>query len=456
LAENGAEMKYPGMESAQLEFKREPPRNDQVVKTVIGFCNQNGGKLVIGVADDASIKGIEESKVGQLLESIERTIYDSCSPLIIPRLYVQNFQNKYIIAIEVSTGMNKPYYRRAEGLEKGTYIRLGKHTVRATPEIIRELEWQSRGIDFEGTPVYTATTDDIDTEKVENFLSARRNNRLGKVSDEVLMAYGVIVYEHSKLYPTVLGVLLFGRNPQHYFTEAMIICSHFKGTSGRESIASVDCEGTLFQQFEQAYDFILSRLTYSFSIDDLKRKETLEIPAVAVREALLNTVAHRNYHIKAPTKIAIYEDRIEFFSPGQFPGPLDTNNLKKGISYLRNPRICKVLREANYIEKLGTGFITIFESYKVQGLSSPKVIEGENFVKCVLPRVISKKGEEQADDYDRIKELFLERSEIQVRDMVRSLSLSRSTVLRRLNQLIKDGVVLRLGERNSSRYKLKK
>ena len=449
-------MKYPYTESGQLELKREPPKNDQIVKTIIGFCNQSGGKLIIGVADSGDIIGVAEEEIERLLESIERSIYDSCSPSIIPRLYTQNFGGKHILVVEVSAGMNKPYHRRTEGPDKGTYIRLGKQTVHATKEIIRELEWQSRGIDYEATPVYDATVDDLNLDKFKLFLGSRKKNKLEKSSEEVLMAYHAIVYEHSKLYPTVLGILAFGRNPQHYLTEAMIICSHFKGTSGREAIASLDCNGDLFQQFEQAYNFILSRLNSSFSIDSLQRKEQLEIPEIAIREALLNAVAHRNYYIKGPTKIAIYENRIEIFSPGQFPGPLDTKNLNKGISYLRNPRICKVLREGKYIEKLGTGFITIFDSYKSHNLKPPTVIEGENFIKCILPRTGLPEVEASGGDLERIKDLFLALHEITASDVMKKLGAPRSTALRRLNKLTQAGIITRIGDGRATRYVLKK
>jgi predicted HTH transcriptional regulator len=85
--------------------------------------------------------------------------------------------------------------------------------------------------------------------------------------------------------------------------------------------------------------------------------------------------------------VAIYDNRVEIFSPGVFEGPLDTQNLMMGLTYIRNHIICKIFREAGYIEKLGSGFITLFESYEQRGgLYPPQVIEGENFIKCILPR----------------------------------------------------------------------
>jgi len=448
-------MRHPESESNTVEFKQELPRNDQLIKTTIGFCNQHGGKLIIGVTDDRVVRGLPDSEVEHILETIDRAIYEACSPHIIPRVYAQKFNDKTVVVIEVSEGMNKPYYRRSEGVERGVYIRLGRHTMRATQEMIQELQWQNSGIDYECIPVYSATVEDLDKAKIQNFLETRKNDGETKLTDEVLRAYRIIAYDQSKQYPTILGILLFGRNPQHYVSEAMIICSHFQGISGRETIATVDCEGTLFDQFKQAYAFVLERLYYSFTIKGLKRDKKLEIPEEAIREALLNAIVHRNYHIKGPTKIAIYDDRIEIFSPGQFPGPISLNDLKTGISYLRNPMMCKVLREADYIEKLGSGFITIFSSYRERQLKTPQILEGANFVKCILPRGVCMEETEYISDYDSIRELFATRKEISVSDVIVRLSVSRSTAVRRLNEMIASDLIERVGHTKAAKYKLK-
>lgn len=444
-------MKYPQTESTGLELKREIPRNDQIVKTIIGFCNQSGGKLIVGVDDDGTIVGVPEKDVEFVLESVESSIYDACSPKIIPRIATQNFGDKLVIIIEVSEGMNKPYHRKAEGLEKGTYIRLGKQTARASSEIIQELEWQARGIDFECMPVYQATIDDLNLDRFKQFLQNRKNHAGVDVSDEVINAYRIVTKEHTKNYPTTLGVVLFGKQPQQFITEAMIICTHFQGTSGRDVVATVDCTGTLFDQFKQAHAFILDRLYSSFKIAGLKRDEKLEVPEIAIREALLNMIVHRNYHIKAPNKIAIYDDRIEFFSPGQFPGPLDPNNLLNGITYLRNPVICKILREANYLEKLGSGFINIFQSYEEHQLQAPVVIEGENYIKCILPRK-SQVVSESVSDAQKLEQLFMVKHEVSINDVIKYLSVSRSTALRRLNELLGEDKIERHGQKKAARY----
>ncbi len=448
-------MRYPEAESNTLEFKRELPRNNQVLKTMIGFCNTFGGKLIIGVADDGEIVGIPEEQIEALIISLEQSIFDACNPTIIPHIYTQRFNDKSIMVIEVAEGMNKPYYLRSEGSENGTYIRLDRHTMQARDDMIKELSWKTHGMDYERLPVYRATVEDLDNDLIHKFLSERKNKGLAQADEQTLKSYDMIAYDQARKYPSVLGILLFGRNPQQYISEAMIICSHFNGIEGRETIATVDCEGTLFNQFNQAYSFITSRIYRSFAIQGLKRQEELEIPIEAIREALLNLIAHRNYHIKAPAKIAIYEDRVEFYSPGQFPGQFNPRHLLSGVSSLRNPGICKILREANYIEKLGSGFITIFSSYQKRGLKTPQVIDGGVFVKCVLPRKMQDvDGTAINDSFEKIKELFKIREEYSANEIAQNLGVSHTTIIRCLNKMIAQDILTKVGQHRNTKYRL--
>ncbi len=451
-------MKYPEPESAFLEFKKELPKNDQIVKTIIGFCNRYGGKIVIGVADDQTIIGISDDEVENLMESLDRTIYESTAPPIIPLVYTRTMGNKTILCIEVSKGMNKPYYRRSEGLENGIYVRIGRHTLRANADLSEELKWQSRGITFDTLPVYPANIETtLDEIKMQAFFQKRKGRPETIITPELLEAYELTVKEHGKTYPTTTGILLFGTNPQQYFSESMIICTHFAGIDGREALATKDCTGTLFEQYQEAIAFISSRLYHSFTIKGFKREETLEVPEIALREVLLNLLVHRNYHIKSPSKIAIYDNRIEFFSPGDFPGPLDTHNLLDGMSFLRNPAICRIFREAHLIEKLGTGIIAIFNSYIQMELPRPYILEGTSFVKCVLPRntpettYLQQKNGLSAD-LKSVYDLFEIKNEVTVSHVMKTLNLPRSTAGRRLATLSQDKLIIKRGKGRVAHY----
>lgn len=448
-------MKYPAEESSKLEFKKTIPENDQIIKTIIGFCNQKGGKLIIGVDSNATIVGLSNDDVQKTMEYINKSIFESSAPPIIPLVYIQTIADKTILIIEVSSGMNKPYYRKSEGLDKGTYIRLGRSTLRATSDIIEELKWQTRGRSYDMMSVYHTSKEELDYSILKDFLNSRKTKKINQVSNEILHSYNLIVEEHSSIYCSVGGLLLFGKNPQKYFSEAMIICSHFSGISGRKAIASIDCVGNLFQQFETAYNFVIGKLERSFVIKNgPKRKEKLEVPEEAIREIILNAIVHRNYHINGPSKIAIYDNRIEIFSPGIFPGPIDIQNLQKGLTYIRNNVICKVFREAGYIEKLGSGFQTLFFSYEKAKLSKPQIIEGENYIKCILPRRNFKARDTiDLNEEQQIMNLFEMTEEISISDVMKTFHLSRATAGRRLAKLIARGLLVQIGEGKATRYR---
>jgi ATP-dependent DNA helicase RecG len=147
--------------------------------------------------------------------------------------------------------------------------------------------------------------------------------------------------------------------------------------------------------------------------------------------------------------VAIYENRIEIFSPGSFPAALNIKNLKQGISYIRNIAICKVFREAGYIEKLGSGLPVIFQSYRDRNLKEPSIIEGENFIKCILPREQMEKVEEKENP---ILCLFDTSAKIVISDVVRTLKISRTSAGRMLDRLIHEGRIEKIGKGRGSCY----
>jgi len=444
-------MKYPGTESSKLEFREGLPTNAKIVKTVIAFCNMHGGKIIYGVNDHGTIIGVDEMQAHKVMEWLDKAIYDECTPPIIPLIYLQRIGGKLLLIVEVSPGMNKPYYKKSIGLVKGTYMRLGRSTVNIKEDMIEELKWQSRGISYDEMPLYRTTKNDLDNSQIEKFLMDRKNGAKVKLTDKVLLSYNILALEHDKIYVSVAGLMMFGLDPQKILTEAYVLCSHFSGVKGREAIATRNCTGTLIEQFDNVYNFILSRLNKSYTIEDTIRKERYEIPPIAIREILMNALLHRNYHLKAPIKVAIYDDRIEFFSPGVFPGAIEVNDLESGITYTRNAAIAKILWESGYIEKMGSGFIALFDSYRNAGLELPEVIEGTNFVKCILPRYEA--AEDKQHDKIRILRLFSNRNEFSRANIVAQLNISRATVGRLLSALVNEGKLVRIGSGRSTKYR---
>lgn len=448
-------MKYPGKESTTLEFKSEIPNKQQILKTIIAFCNGNGGRVVLGVADDGEVIGINENEAENLLDDLTQSIFRSCAPPIMPAVYMQRLGDKVVIIIEVSAGMNKPYFRSAKGLNEGTYIRVGSNTIKASPDLIQELQWRSRGHSVDEMPVYNASLQDLDIQAFADFLKQRKHDFQETDLHMLLEQYKLVIREHNQLYPTKAGILLFGHEPQTFLSEAFIMCSHFKGVSGRDAIASKDCMGNLFQQLKETMAFVTSQLNKKFELKSLKREDILEIPEQAIREAVINAIVHRHYQVNGAIKICIYEDRLEIFSPGSFPGPLQVDQLEAGLTYIRNIIIGRIFREAGYIEKLGSGFLTIFNTYRERNMLPPTVIPGPDFVKVILPRQAAPKSKSvsKLTQTDHVLRMFHIMSTVTASDVAKELDVSRQTAVRVLSKLVEQQRIERIGKGPSTRYR---
>lgn len=449
-------MLYPDRESEVLELKSALPEKGQIIKTILAFCNHFGGKLVLGVNDDRSIKGVDESNVENLIASLSQSIYQSCTPIILPSIYTRRMDDKLLVVIEVSSGMNKPYCVTALGRNKGVFIRSGSNTVLASVDTIQELTWKNKGFSADEMPIYAAGIDQVDQEKFTRFLKTHRHAHQPKNIESQLKNYKIIYEEHQRIYPTLGGNLLFGQHPEKYAPEAFIILSHFAGTEGRRALATVDATGSLFEQVDTAIAFILSRLNQSFKIEDTQRKTELEMPEVAIREALVNAIVHRDYYMPGPIKVAIYDNRIELFSPGGFPGPMRDDQLEEGLTFIRNHVIARVFREAGYVEKLGSGFLTIFNTYRKAKLTDPVVISGSGYIKCILPRTPKIPAKKMHDFEEQIMKLLSYDHQIQVAQIIEKTGLSRQSVARKLAHLVQAGMLERSGKGRAVRYQLRR
>ena len=140
-----------GAESKNMEFKEILPKNsEKYVKTIISFANTQGGKMIIGIADNTrQIVGIDKSTLFQQMDQISNAVADSCQPQIVPDIEPYTIDGKTVIIITVSPLPHRPYYLKSKGKEKGTYIRVAGTTRCASPEKIKELEMEGSRISWD-------------------------------------------------------------------------------------------------------------------------------------------------------------------------------------------------------------------------------------------------------------------------------------------------------------------
>ncbi len=221
-----------------------------------------------------------------------------------------------------------------------------------------------------------ASQKDISRKRVEWFLDVARRERnfplKPNTSTTALLTHLHLLDDGR---PTNAALLLFGANPQKFHQTAVTKCVHCHGTAFRRPFASMQVyDGDLFEQADQARDFVLSKINRSIGVrsESNVAPATYELPPDAVGEAIVNAIAHRDYHSNASVEVRLFSDRLEIWNPGMLPGNLTLEGLREdhpSVPY--NPLITEPLYLARYIERIGSGTQTMIELCQEAGLPEP-------------------------------------------------------------------------------------
>jgi ATP-dependent DNA helicase RecG len=436
---------YPERESKTLEFKSRLPSFHSLIKTCVAFANGAGGKIVIGVEDKTcQIVGIDEATRNRIYDEFPNSLYDATHPSLLVEIYEKRFEDISVMIIDVPFGIKKPVFIKNEGSSKGVYLRAGSNTRKANPEYIEELMRKNKRTHFDEEAVH-ADTESLSPALLKTLFSKLDNSRL--LTEKIITPSGT---QTKKYYPTVTGILVFSLTPEQYLPEAVIHCTRFAGIDGRDIIQSEEIGGSLDKQIEASFALIKSWLIRNYKLFGAKLKGQSIIPETALREAIINAAIHRKYWIPGAIKIALYDNRLEIFSPGNFPGLLDLNQLGDGTTYLRNPNLARLARRMGLIEKLGTGIRLMFESCARAGLAKPTFIEGADSVKVIFTFLPAEQP--YSSDEDKLLALFQARKRIKLPEVEKYLGASRNTATRKLNLLIKAGKIRREGRGPAVQY----
>ncbi|MBN21579.1 MAG: hypothetical protein CL678_09865 [Bdellovibrionaceae bacterium] len=434
-------------ESKLVELKEELPQKNQIIKTCVAFANGAGGDLIIGVEDQTlKIKGISNETQEKLLNEITHSIIDSTSPSILPEIFFQKKGNHTIGVIRIYSGMKPPYFLKKEGLPKGVYIRVGASNRRASEEHLEELSRQRQKISYDEEP----SNYEINKLNKQLVLEAyeKKLNSTQMLNEKILVRN---VRSPNSYWITRAGILFFCDQPDLEIPESIIIISQFKGNKGREIIRTQELSGPIPQILGDSLQLLTLWMENQFSITKTGQlKGDLPVPIEALREAIVNALVHRKYSIPGAIKIALYENRLEIFSPGSFPGMISIDHLGDGTSYLRNPLIAKFARRMRLVEKMGSGIKLIFDSCREAQIKKPLYQEDGDFVKIIFSFEKQKQIEQPIDDF--IRNLANKNKVIRIREIVKLLEISRNTATRKMNKLVKQKEFIRIGKGAGTYY----
>lgn len=440
-------MIYPERESKHLEFKSELPSFNVLIKTCVAFANGIGGEIIIGIEDGTrKVFGVSDNTKERIYESFPNALYDSTEPGLVPQIYEKLIGEVSVMAIKVAPTNRKPCFIKSKGIPDGVYCRVGPHTRKGTQDYIEELMRDARHIYYDSEAVHADKTI-LDKQLLKDFY------KLSTISTKRLLNDKILTYvagNHEELAPTIVACLFFSKEPSQYIPEAEIICTRFSGIEGRDIIQTESITGNLLEQAEISLNLVKKWLTINYKLVGARLNAKTIIPEAAIREAINNALLHRKYNIPGAIKIAIYDNRLEIFSPGQFPGLVDINHLGDGTTYLRNPTIIRIARHFGLVERLGSGIQLIYSSCKKAGIKKPMYFEDGDFVKIVF--MFEPDTSSTNTQGESIIQLFNFKTEILISDVMKHLNVSRNTATRYLNSLIESGQIYRVGKGPSVRY----
>ena len=357
------------------------------------------------------------------------------------------YEGKFILCVDIQQGSKRPYYVAKKGLRpEGVYVRQGYSSVPASDTAIRKMIKETDGDHFEDMRSLEQDLTFIETEKEFNH----RDIDFGMKQMQTLK-----IINQDNLY-TNLGLLL---SEQCVHTIKVAV---FQGTEQSVFKDRREFGGSLIQQLHEVYDYMDRYNQTRATFQELLRIDTQDYPKVAIREALLNILIHRDYGFSASSLISIYDDRMEFVSIGGLLPGVDLEDVTMGLSVCRNQNLANVFYRLRLIEAYGTGLQKIMNAYK-PNINKPIFKCTNNAFKIVLPnmnaeyntveQINNKKDESQNEK--KVLVFIKQKGWITRCDVEEILGISPSSALRFIKNMVEKGMLIKQGKGKDVKYILK-
>ena len=450
-------------ESYTIEFKENADRS--ISDEVCAFANASGGRIFIGVNDRGEVVGTDTSNVAR--SRLQDTINK-----IQPRLAVDIEIYENIIEVVVPEGANKPY-----SSPNGFFLRSGPNSQKLERDSIIEF------LQVEGKVIYDlivndryTITDNFNDAEYQKFLQKSRisdvlprEDMLKNLDCADISGKGVLSYTNA-------GIIFFRDNRQNVrFDFLHVICVLYKGKDKIDVIDAKHLTGCIMENIDDAIVFLKRNLRERYEIKTVRRKNILELPEDALREAVTNAVCHRDYFEHgARVMVEIFDDRVEITNPGGAPKGVTRDNFGS-ISVARNPVIASLLHRADYIEQMGTGIKRMTSAMEAAGLKAPIFQMEGYFFKVIFMREVlyhdinndkdvvkdgvkdgmkdGMKNDMNGNQLQLIK-LIEKDNKVTIPQMAQQIKISNRHAQRLLKRLIDNSVVSRVGGRKTGYWKV--
>jgi predicted HTH transcriptional regulator len=353
-------------ESSKVQFKKRMPHPDSIANELIAFSNSKGGIIIFGVNDKTGeLNGLSFSEIQQINQQIVNIASQKVYPPVFLLTETVIVDNNKLIVVTIEEGLSKPYKD-----SNGTiYLKNGsdKRKVTSNDEIARLLQ-VSGSLHAEEKVIKDSSTKEIDIEQFDLFLYKKYKKTLEEFNQEKVNLDQIL--ENLNLAKNgeflLTGLLLFSNKRQFYFPQYSIQCVSVDGTIINNSFLDNEYafDGTLLTVFQRTMDFIGRNMKKVPETNGFNSQTKWEIPYEVFEELIVNALVHRDYFINATIKIFIYSDRVEIISPGKLPNSLTVENIKNGVSVIRNNILLSATQYVLPYKGLGTGIRRSYSLYE--------------------------------------------------------------------------------------------
>lgn len=345
-------------ENSALARKSARVRPEGLAREIVAFANGQGGVILLGVEDDGRLTGVDNG-----VKNYEEWVANVARNDVIPPIGLDiagvEKAGRTILLIEVPKGRDKPYQTK----DHQFLVRVGSTNRAATQGELLRLFQQSGVFHYDRVGVAGTSIHDINLARVDAYFADYQIDLRQEDNPERVLTNTDILDEAGQA--TVGGLLLFGINPQRHLPNACIAFAHFAGSEVTEELIDKQViGGTLDLQVDTALAVLRNNLQRPSRIEGARTVDTrFHYPDKVFRELLVNACVHRNYAIDGSRiRVLLFDDRIEFISPGRLPNTVTVEKLKLGVSYAVNPVIVKFMENLRYIDRLGRGLPMVYRS----------------------------------------------------------------------------------------------
>ncbi len=470
------------METVEIEAKtaeKDVPK--KCYDTISAFANTRGGIIIFGINEENNFKEQAIYNGNDIQKKIASLCTDSMEPKLRPQFLSLEYNNVPLLAVKIDEipQSQKPCYYKPAGIKNGSYVRVGDSDFPITDYELYCYQSYKDNIQEDLRPIKRASLEDLDQEKISSYLLKikKEKTNFSKFSNKkILKLSGIIDRNANEFFPTLSGMLMFGEYPQAYLPQLFVACVVVPGTKlgdvgemGQRFDDNKKVEGTLDEMLEQVLAFIRRNIGTKIVIDDEgKRVNIPEYPMIALREAVANSLIHRDYSIyreSAYIYVQIYDDRIEIINPGALYGNNRLENLGTDIMpEVRNKNIVRLLEEkGDIVENRHTGIATMREEMKKMGLPSPefksirgdfKVIFRKEPLSNDIQEFTEKFTEKFTENEQKILQELAKNPLITQMELSKKLGVTKRSIVKNMKNLKEKNKIKRVGSDRKGYWKI--